>query len=116
MILKRIAIVLAAFALSACNMGEPVQGAPKPGDVIDIPAFEWHVTDVPGLQSAYQNGGGSLGERSEALGFTATRERDGATLVYTTVPKRVDDLVACTLGHEVMHIALGNYHKDYKSP
>lgn len=106
------ALLMLPILLCACDMGEKVQGAPKPGSVIEIPAFEWHVTDNAGLQSKYLESGGVLGGKREALGFTATRERDGATLVYTTAPKRVDDIVACTLGHEVMHIALGDYHKE----
>ena len=35
---------------------------------------------------------------------------DGRWVVYSTAPYRVDDQVATTLGHEVMHIVLGEYH------
>ena len=35
---------------------------------------------------------------------------NGKAIIYTLPPKTVDDDVATTLGHEVMHIAMGKYH------
>lgn len=49
------------------------------------------------------------GERDRLHGFAGYAD-DGTAVVYTLPPQSVDDAVACTLGHEVMHVALGEHH------
>lgn len=51
-----------------------------------------------------------IGERGRPHGFAGYAD-DGTAVVYTLPPNRVDDAVTCTLGHEVMHVALGEYHR-----
>ena len=101
-------IVGIAALLTAC--GEPVQGAPDPGDTIQLPPIEWRVRDRVALEQAYRESGMITGERDKLHGFAGYAD-DGTAVVYTLPPQRVDDAVTCTLGHEIMHIALGEYHK-----
>ena len=102
------ALLLAPLLLAAC--GEPVQGAPAPGDNLALPPIEWRVRDRVALEQAYRDSGMITGERDKLHGFAGYAD-DGAAVVYTLPPQRVDDAVACTLGHEIMHVALGSYHR-----
>ena len=103
----RTLILLSSLLLTAC--GESVQNPPEPGQTVALPPIEWRVRDREGLEAAYRNSGMPLTERERLHGFAG---RDGDTaVVYTLPPRRVDDAVACTLGHEVMHVALGEYHR-----
>lgn len=103
--MKRLLIL--PLLLAGC--GEPVQNPPEPGQTVALPPIEWRVRDREGLEAAYRNSGMPLAERERLHGFAG---RDGDTaVVYTLPPRRVDDAVACTLGHEVMHVALGEYHR-----
>ena len=101
-------IVGIAALLAAC--GESVQGAPEGGDNIALPPIEWRVRDRVALEQAYRESGMRIGERDRLHGFAGYAD-DGTAVVYTLPPQRVDDAVACTLGHEVMHVALGSYHR-----
>lgn len=94
--------------LTAC--GESVQGAPEPGENIALPPIEWRVRDRVALEQAYRESGMHIGERDRLHGFAGYAD-DGTAVVYTLPPSRVDDAVTCTLGHEVMHLALGEYHR-----
>ena len=99
--------LLAALCLTAC--GEPVDNAPKPGHNITLPPMEWRVRDRATLEGTYLHSGEALGDHERLHGFVGM---DGEQVViYTLPPKTVDDAVACTLGHEVMHVALGSYHR-----
>lgn len=109
-------IVGIAALLTAC--GEPVQGAPEGGDTIQLPPIEWRVRDRVALEQAYRESGMDIGSvrrgqhtvRDRLHGFTG-HTATGERVIYTLPPQRVDDAVACTIGHEIMHVALGDYHK-----
>jgi len=114
----RILALLVPLALTACG-GERIPTAPEPGARLDLPPIEWRVRDRTGLEAAYESSGlaiqravpgSAVHRRGDQLsGFAG---RDGERwVVYTLPPQRVDDAVACTLGHEVMHVALGDYHR-----
>lgn len=83
---------------------------PETQDSYHLPPIEWRIRDAQGLRAAYVNSGMTLTNDQKLEGFVGLDEK-GRTVVYTMRPKTVDDSVACTLGHEVMHVALGNYHK-----
>ena len=99
--------LIVALLLTGC--GERVQGAPEPGAVVQLPPIEWRVVDRAGLEAVYRNSGQALGDGDRLSGFAGYR--DGKAVVYTLPPRAVDDAATCTLGHEVMHIALGDYHR-----
>lgn len=101
--------ILAAVTLAAC--GEAVTNAPKPGDNVDVPGFTWRVRDADTLAQQYRAAGKDPGVNVEAEGFIARDQDTGAVVIYTKPPRYVDDAVACTLGHEVMHAAIGDYHR-----
>ena len=96
------------FALTAC--GEKTNNAPQPGEQVQIPAIEWRVVDRQGLLHAYQANGMRLQQGQQLEGFTGITP-DGLHIVYTLPPSTVDDAATCTLGHEVLHVVLGEYHK-----
>src|SRR5690606_36504870 len=102
--------VAALIVLLLAGCGERVQGAPEPGTVVHLPAIEWRVVDRQSLLHAYQSSGMRLqaGQQLEGLAGVAA---DGRHVVYTRPPRTVDDAATCTLGHEIMHVALGKYHK-----
>lgn len=100
-------LLLLPILLTGCT--EPVQNPPEAGQTVALPPIEWRVRDREGLEAAYRNSGMDLTDRENLHGFAG---RDGdVAVVYTIPPRRVDDAVACTLGHEVMHVALGDYHR-----
>ncbi len=51
-----------------------------------------------------------LEQGQQLEGFTGITP-DGLHIVYTLPPSTVDDAATCTLGHEVLHVVLGEYHK-----
>ena len=102
----RTLICLAALGVTAC--GEKMQA---PADTYAIPEFEWRIRSNDELRSIYANSGMSLREGHKLHGFVGT-DAAGRNVIYTTSPRTVDDAVACTLGHEVMHLALGDYHRS----
>lgn len=99
-------LILLTLALTAC--GERIDPQPQPGDVYPLPPVEWRVVGRPELERVYRESGMPLGERDRLHGFVGTH--NGQWIVYTLPPSRVDDQATCTLGHEIMHIALGDYH------
>ena len=99
------AIILAAALLAGC--GEKVSA---PADSYAIPEFEWRIRSAEDLRAVYANSGEVLGKDQVIEGFVGT-DAHGRDVIYTKRPKTVDDAVACTLGHEVMHLALGDYHR-----
>jgi len=102
------ALLLAALLLVGC--GEQVQPQPEAGDIHVIPSFTWHIVDEAELRRVYAEAGMPLTEGQKLHGFVGTMP-DGSIAVATLPPKIVDDQPTCTLGHEVMHLALGGYHK-----
>lgn len=93
--------------LTGCS--ERIDPAPVAGDRHTL-AVEWRIVDRPALEQIYRAAGMELGDRQSLRGFAGTLP-DGRAVVYTLPPERVDDDATCTLGHEVMHVALGSYHK-----
>lgn len=72
--------------------------------------MKWPVIATLALLTACGESGMPIGERDRLHGFAGYSD-DGTAVVYTLPPNRVDDAVICTLGHEVMHLALGEYHR-----
>lgn len=105
----RAAAIAALLLLTAC--GERVANAPQPGTRVQLPAIEWRVVDRQGLLHAYQASGMELVPGQRLEGFAGI-DSDGRHVVYTMAPRTVDDSATCTLGHEVMHVALGAYHRE----
>jgi len=101
------------IALTGCSGGERVVNAPVDGSNITIPQFEWRVRTEQELREIHSLNGIELSAGQVAEGLQGT-DPNGTVVIYTGAPVHVDDSVACTLGHEVMHIALGKYHKEWK--
>lgn len=100
--------LIAVAVLTACG-GNNINNAPQPGDNIDLPPIQWRVRDKAGLEAAYVNSNMRITNGDRLSGF-AGWDGDRA-VVYTLPPTRVDDAATLTLGHEIMHVALGSYHE-----
>lgn len=100
---------LAPLLLTACNVGEKIQNGPITGEDVKLPPITWQIRTSEQLASTREKALGP--HQGEVLGLSAVNVDTGEVIVMTTMPKYVDDEVACTLGHEVMHVALGAYHK-----
>lgn len=96
------------FALAAC--GEPVQNAPKAGDDIKVDGFTWRVRSADTIAAEYAGAGKVAGPGWAVDAYAGTL--NGKPIVTTQAPRVVDDAVACSLGHEVMHLAIGDYHRQ----
>jgi hypothetical protein len=96
-------LLLILLLLTGC--AEPVQNAPKAGQNVIIPAFVWRIRDPETI--AKEHGQTPNGTIPAAY---VGRRADGTLVITTPPPRAVDDDVATSLGHEVMHIALGQYH------
>lgn len=108
MLLTLLAAAL-ALLLASCTGGEKITSAPAAGDVIQLPEIEWRVVDRAELERVYLAAGMPLTAGQELQGFAA--KQGGRTIIYTLPPARVDDAATLTLGHEVLHVALGAYHR-----
>ncbi len=102
------ALLLAAMLLlSAC--ADRIEPQPAAGDIYQLPPMEWRIVDRAELERIYRDAGMPLIEQQRLHGFVA---RQGDKIVIFTLPPRsVDDDVTTTLGHEVIHVAIGDYHK-----
>ena len=109
----RKAAVIAVLLLAGCTGGERVTDAPQAGDTIQLPPVEWRIVDAPALLQVYRNSGLEVPQHHQLEGFVGV-DSGGRQVIYTLPPRTVDDQVTCTLGHEVMHVALGNYHRERK--
>ena len=103
---RAVAITAALFLLSGC--GEKVQGAPDAGTTTLVQQFEWRVINREQMVELHRLNGINLKPNEVPLGMQGYK--DGKAIIYTLPPKTVDDDVTLTLGHEVMHIAMGKYH------
>lgn len=100
-------LILIALLLTAC--AERIQPPVQAGEVRQLPPIEWHVVDAIELRKAYVDAGMPITANDRLYGFTG--KRGDTVVVYTLPPQRVDDAATLTLGHEVLHVALGDYHK-----
>lgn len=73
-----------------------------------VPAFRWSIRSASEVSRIRQQ---DVGDGHTAYGFVGTDKDTHEIVIYTTQPKRVNDEVACSLGHEIMHLPLGNYHR-----
>lgn len=105
--------VAISLALPACEPpGKkvvPDRSSVEPGTKTVIPTFTWITLDRDEMQRVYQTRTGS--DTYNVYGFVGYDPVTNEQIIVTEPPKFVDDEVACTLGHEVMHFAYGNYHK-----
>lgn len=102
------ALSILALLLTAC--GERIAPTPTDGDTHALPPIEWRIRSRVELEAIYRHSGMALHDGQKLEGF-AGREGD-RWVVYTLPPQYVDDAATCTLGHEVMHVALGDYHRS----
>ena len=72
--------------------------------------FEWRIVDKATLRAVYANSGMPITSDDHLDGF-AGYDATGTWVIYTTKPQRLDDRATCTLGHEVLHIVAGDYHR-----
>lgn len=109
-------LTLGTIALMSCDTqpkGEPIvpeyNNNLDPPKSITIPTFDWYIVSEAEMRDVYERSGQVIPEGGELKGITGLN--NGQQVVITPPPVYVDDEVACTLGHEVMHIAFGDYHK-----
>lgn len=103
---RAVAIAAALYLLVGC--GEKVQGAPDVGTTTLVQQFEWRVINRAQMVELHRLNGIEVADGKMPVGMQGYK--DGKAIIYTLPPKTVDDDVATTLGHEVMHIAMGKYH------
>jgi len=101
--------LLLIFLLLAGCSGERINPPPGPGERHAL-SFEWHIVSQEELRRKFREAGGELPDGKELQGFTGPRG-DGRPVVYTLPPERLDDQATCTLGHEILHITHGDYHR-----
>lgn len=104
-----ILLAVVFIVLSACD-GVNTSGfkVPVSQERYDLPPIRWYVVDTEEELRKYA--GDQVAEHGSLAGFAGVLP-DGTNVVVTLRPKRVDDDATTTLGHEVMHVALGDYHR-----
>lgn len=114
---KIITALVLSLAVVACSPTSPdreitpTKGSIEEGAINSVPPIEWAIVSQREMENLYSNSKKPL-KNGVLHGFIGIDPVTGATIVVTTRPRYVDDEVACTLGHEVMHAALGNYHPE----
>lgn len=101
-------LLLIFLPLAGCG-GDRIEPAPQAGERHTL-NVEWHVVSPSELERVFRAAGGEVAEGKELTGFTGPRA-DGRHVIYTLPPQRVDDTAICTLGHEILHITHGDYHR-----
>ena len=109
--MRTLVITLLVFLLVGCESGEPVKNAPKVGDQIELPPIVWKIRTEKQMAEIREDSLGPTNHKVRVLGLAGVNQDTGRVEVITGVPRYVDDQVACTLGHEIMHVALGDFHK-----
>ena len=109
--MRIIATVFLLTLLVGCDSREPVKNAPKLGDQIELPPIVWKIRTEKQMAEIRENSLGPTNRKVRVLGLTGVNQDTGRVEVITEVPRYVDDQIACTLGHEIMHVALGDFHK-----
>lgn len=84
-------------------------GGLNPPKKITIPSFDWYIMSKAELRAVYERSDMEVPPGAELHGFTGIH--NGKRVVITAPPATVDDDATLTLGHEVMHIAFGDYHQ-----
>lgn len=107
--MKRFLPLALAAGLASC--AQSIDPAPQPGQVYQLPAVEWHVVDRDELRRVYAAAGMPLADGDKLHGFAGV-DGAGRPVIYTLPPARVDDAATLTLGHELLHVALGRYHPE----
>ena len=97
-------ITAAVLFFTGCK--QKVDVPPGPHEV----SFKWHILPPAELRAMYLHNGMELPEDDHLDGFVGI-DANGDWVVYTTMPRRLDDRAVCTLGHEVLHIVAGDYHR-----
>lgn len=92
---------------------QPEFGSIRRGSDNPVPAFEWRIRTQLEIRLLYKRAGKRLHDGQKLEAFTAVE--DGKFVVYTVAPKYVDDQATKSFGHEVMHLALGNYHPQVEA-
>lgn len=98
------ASVLLVLLTAGC--GERIQNTPPPGTSFDV-CVTWQVHTPDSLTAAYS--AIQPPPPGRLVGF-ASRRGDAHT-IHTLAPTRVDDDAVTTLGHEFLHVVLGEYHQ-----
>ena len=107
--MRTLAILLASVLLLTSCVEKITPSQPE-GTVHQIPAIEWRIVSEEELVRVYQLSDKTVPEGAKLHGFIGTKP-NGKYVLYTLAPKNVDDDVTTTLGHEVIHSVLGDYHK-----
>lgn len=89
---------------------------PQAGEIHEVPSFTWVILNEKVLRDTYLAYGGTLPKDGKLTGFTARDRVTGAHYVYSLPVRNVDDEGTLVLGHEVLHIILGDYHPKYPGP
>lgn len=98
--------IVLGLCLSSCDERvAPSKNSVAVGTRIVVPSFEWRVLAQDDLDR-------QCGAKVE--GCVGWNKDTGRQVVYTRPPKFVDGTETRTLGHEMMHIALGDYHKEHQ--
>lgn len=108
-----IVIVLAALVIGGCVAKiEPEYNSIMPGTDIEVDSIELRFRKPEELQRQYAGAGQTVPEKYELRAFIARDLDTGKKIIYSPPPKHVDDDVTCSIGHEFLHAALGNYHDE----